>query len=233
MATAIPGPSCSHARDGRTVRTAESPVPRSVAAGTGCCVGRGSVAGVLHDAEEGAGLAQGVGGGVDVDAVGVGGFGGGGHLGGGAVGGGDFGVGDDGGVGGLGLGAGGAVEVVEFGRVGGVDLVLDDDHVGGRGGGAGDVAAQVPVVEVLAGLGAGRAGDQGEVAAGGLDDLEPAGVGELAELLHVLCRVLLFGQRGLGPVLQVVHDPGVGRGDRVAGNVGGELGVGAVDQHAG
>jgi len=84
-----------------------------------------------------------------------------------------------------------------------------------------------------AGLRAGGAGDQGQVAAVGLDDLEPVGVGKLAELLHVQTRVLLLVQRGQGPVLGVVHDPGVGRGDRVAGDVGRELGVGVVHQHAG
>src|SRR5439155_1534588 len=194
----------------------------------------GSVAGGLHGVEEGLGFAEGGCGGVDVDAVGVGGFGGGGHLAGGAVGGGHFGVGDDLRVGGLGLGAGGAVEVVELGRVGGVDLVLDHDHVGRACGGAGEVAAQVPAVQVLAAdLRAGGAGDHGQVAGGGVDDLQAVGVRELAELGHVGGGVLLFVQRGGGPVLGVVHDPGVGRGDGVAGKVGGELGVGVVDQHAG
>src|SRR6266480_2749661 len=64
----------------------------------------GLVAGGLHGVEEGCGFAEGGCGGVDVDAVGVGGFGGSRHLAGGAVGGGDFGVGDDLRVGGLGLG---------------------------------------------------------------------------------------------------------------------------------
>src|SRR5690242_1103451 len=149
----------------------------------GCqaCCGPGLVAGGLHEVEEGLGLAEGGCGGVDVDAVGVGGFGGGGHLAGGAVGGGNLGVGEDGGVGGLRLGAAGGVEVVEFGRVGGVHLVLDHEHVAGGGGGGGDVAAQVPAVQgVAAGLGAGGAGDQGQVAAGGLDDFQAVGVGELA-----------------------------------------------------
>src|ERR1700748_3450800 len=119
--------------------TRNSQVPRSVAAGHLAGGRPGSVAGDLHDVQEGLGLAKGRRGRVDVDAVGVGGLGGGGHLAGGAVGGGDFGVGDDGRVGGLRLGAGVAVEKVELGDVGRVDLVLDDDHVTSGRGGAGDV----------------------------------------------------------------------------------------------
>src|SRR5579859_809387 len=219
---------------GRAHPASAARCPAALLRGTGPAAGLGSVTGLLHQAQERLGLAQGVGGGADVDALGGGGLGGGGHLAGGAVAGGHLGVHGDRRVGRLRLEAGVAVEVVELGRVGGVHLVLDHEEVGGGGGRAGDVAAQVPVVQVLTGhLRAGRAGDQAQVAAGGLDDLEPVGVGELAELLHVQRRVLLLIDRCLGPVLQVVHDPAIRRGDRVAGNVGGELRVGAVCQHAG
>src|SRR6202043_4098528 len=102
------------------------------------------------------------------------------------------------------------------------------------GGRAGEAPAQEPLVEGLpAGLREGGGGNQAEVAAGGFDALEAVGAGELADLLHVLGRVLLVGQGGGGPVLGVVHDPGVGGGDGMAGDVGGELGVGVVDQDAG
>src|SRR6266568_457731 len=70
-----------------------------------------------------------------------------------------------------------------------------------------------------------------KVTAGGLDDLVPVRVGELAELRQVLDRVELLGRRGLRPFLGVVEHPLVGVADRAALQVGGELGIGVVHQH--
>src|SRR5207248_4586177 len=110
-----------------------------------------SVAGGPHQLEELVGLADGRSADRDVEAIGVDRLGGGGHLAGGAVVGGQFGVHDDLRVGGQGLLTGVAEQPVVFGRVGGVHLILDDDHVGRSGSRPGNVTADVPVVQVLAG----------------------------------------------------------------------------------
>jgi hypothetical protein len=86
----------------------------------------------------------------------------------------------------------------------GVHLIVDDDHVGRCGSRPGKVTADVPVVQVLAGqfrAGGAGAGHVAEVAAGSLDDLVPAGAGELAEQGQVFDGVELLGDRGLRPFL--------------------------------
>src|SRR5579863_7110574 len=87
----------------------------------------------------------------DVEAIGVDRLGGGGHLLGGAVVGGQFGVHEHLRVGGQGLPAGTCEQRVVLGHVGGVHLVLEHIHVGRGGGRTGDVAVDVPLVQVLAG----------------------------------------------------------------------------------
>src|SRR5690348_11304852 len=125
-------------------RSGESPPAGGrVTAARGAWWWAGSVAGGPHFLEELVGLADGGRGRVDVVAVRADGLGGGGHLVGGAVVGGELGVYLDLRVGGQGLVAGGVVQVVELGQVGGVHLVLDDEGVGIGGGRTGDVAADV------------------------------------------------------------------------------------------
>src|SRR6202035_3478578 len=131
-------------------------------------------------------------------------LGGGGHLTSAAVVGGQLGVRDDLRVGGQGLLAGIVEQRGVLGRVGGVHLILDDDHVRRRGSRPGNVTADVPVVQVLAGkfrAGGAGAGHVAEVAGGSLDDLVPVDVRELAELGQVFAGVELLGDRGLRPFL--------------------------------